>query len=914
MEKDVMTTRKIIPVLLTASALVAGTWGSSLPFPADGGAAQSAAEPGATLSTEVLGYVSRLYIEPERSGLKPFVTSALDRLETHYPEILASVDEDAGKATLRVDREKRVFDLPPEGSLLEAAGLLDDIVDFIAGHLSPPVDVEKLRYETLRGGLRSLDPHSRLHDPRSAGEFNARTTGSFGGVGFTVNSIEEKMTVLEVMPETPAARVGLAQGDGILAVDGTATDGMTVRDLVDRVRGEPGTEVTLTVSRSTWETPRKLTPTREVIVMNSVEKRILGDGKVPLLYLAVNRFQKDTDSQILRALNDAAEEEIGGLILDLRNNPGGLLDTAVKVSDIFLDDGFIVSIKKRSGISNVRKASMFGVVREQLPLVVLVNGGSASASEVVSAALKKTRALVVGERTFGKGSAQQMIGLSDGGGLVLTIAHYLTPGGVSIQSRGVSPDIVLSPVTLGKTMRLRPVDGRPRESLHENAFSPAERPGPNDDGEGILIEYRLEEGEGEPAAGKPSHPAAAGGAPAEDFAVRFAARMLRSEGSSSRKEDFLSRIGPLLEEVRREEQAGIEEAFSGLHISWTPPGDHEEEGTLEAGLTPDVVLQPGATVPLSLWVRNTGDTPLYRVWGRTLSDNPLLRNLDFAFGELAPGERRSATIELTVPASKEERWDAVDARIFSAAGHEGVAAGTLARTLADKAPDLAYSYAFTEAQANEPAPRGDAVMEAGERRLQLKVTVRNRGERGLEKVQVKTGPRTDSGLTIAPRSRSIARLGGEEEGEVTFDLRLPEDSPGETFEIPLSFFASDFGILLNDRIRIQAGEAHPTAVKRFPPRLTFGPVVKRTDSDRIELAVTAADDGPVKDVYAYRGHEKIFYARNAAGGPSFLNTLDIPLEEGLNRIMVFARDGDGIVSQKTAFVFRSLQESPSPPL
>lgn len=902
-----VATRKIAVVLLAAGALAAGTWAASLPFPADGGTAYRAAESSGTISREVLELVSRLYVEPGRVGPAAFIRSAFDHLETHYPEILVSIDEDAGLATLRVDREERGFDLPGEESLLEAAGLLDDAVAFAAEHLPPPVDVEKLRYETLRGGLRSLDPHTRIIDPRSVGEFNVRTTGSFGGVGFTVVSIEERITVLKVLPRTPAARVGLKQGDGILAVDGTPTGGMLVRDVVEKVRGTPGTEVTLTVGRSTWETPRELTPRREIIRMKSVENRILRGSETPILYLAVSRFQKDTDIQVREALNEAAPEKPGGVILDLRNNPGGLLDTAVKMSDIFLDEGFIVSMKKRHGVSSVRRASMFGVVREQLPLVVLVNGRSASAAEVVSAALKDTRALVIGEETFGKGSAQRMYSLSDGGGLLLTIAHYLTPGNISIQSRGVRPDIVLSPVVVGEKMRLRPIEGHSRESQHENTFSPPDRLDRGDGG--VTFEY-LQEGK-------------AGDTPEEDFAVRFAARMLGAagtDGASSKKKVFLSRIGPMLEEVRREEQAAVEEAFRKVDVSWAPGPDHGSEGALEAGLSPEVVLEPGTTVPISLWVRNTGEEPLYRVWGRTISDNPLLANLDFAFGVLSPGERRSSTIEVTVPAAKEERWDTFAVRILATGESEGLVVGTFAHTLAhtaaDNAPDLAYSYSYTVADEypGEPARRGDGVIEAGEQQVQLKVTVRNRGGQSLEEVRVKIGPRTDSGLIIDPRDRTIALPDGGEGRNVTFDVRLREDYSGESFDIPLSFFASDYGILLNDRISIPVGEDSPTAVKRFPPRLSFEPVEMRTDRDRIKLAVNAVDDEQVKDVYAYRGHEKIFYARNTTGGPSFPATLDVPLEEGLNRIMVFARDQNDIVSQKTVFIFRSHGGSPISPL
>ena len=308
------------------------------------------------------------------------------------------------------------------------------------------VDETKLIHGAIRGMVQSLDSHSAFMTPEEFRVLRADTEGRFGGIGCEVDVRGGVLTVMMPLEGTPADLAGIRPGDRIIEIDGEPSEGMSLQDAVVQMRGEPGSTVTLVIRRSDVEDPIELTVTRAVIRVESLEARTLEPG---LGYLRIRTFQEDTSSRLHEALDRLEREqrsELRGLVLDLRGNPGGLVNQAVEVSDTFLDQGVIVTTRGRGGRLMVEERAHRRGTRTDLLLVVLVDGQSASASEIVVGALQDHhRAVIMGTRTYGKGSVQNVIELPDGSGLKLTVARYHTPSGRCIQGQGIEPDIHVDP-------------------------------------------------------------------------------------------------------------------------------------------------------------------------------------------------------------------------------------------------------------------------------------------------------------------------------------------------------------------------------------------------------------------------------------------------------------------------------------
>ncbi len=308
------------------------------------------------------------------------------------------------------------------------------------------VDPQKLIYGAIKGMLKALDPHSSFLTPDLYREMEVETKGSFGGIGIEITIKDGVLTIVSPIEGTPGYKAGLKPGDKIIKINGVSTRGITLTEAVKKLRGPKGTKVTITIYREGVEKPFDVTIVRDIIEIKSVKAKLLKD----IGYIRIRQFQETTDKELEDVLKKW-QGKIKALILDLRNNPGGLLDQAVKVSDLFLDKGIIVSIKgRKEKTGHVFKATK-EVYLKGVPMVVLVNAGSASASEIVASALQDhKRAILVGTRTFGKGSVQTIFPMDDGSAIRLTTAKYYSPSGKEIQGKGVNPDVVVEEVEVKK--------------------------------------------------------------------------------------------------------------------------------------------------------------------------------------------------------------------------------------------------------------------------------------------------------------------------------------------------------------------------------------------------------------------------------------------------------------------------------
>ena len=328
-------------------------------------------------------------------------------------------------------------------STYELLNLFGDVFERVRSDYVEPVSDEKLIESALNGMLTSLDPHSSYLNAKSFKDMRDSTSGEFGGLGIEVTMENGLVKVVSPIDDTPAAKAGVKSGDFISEIDTTPVMGLTLSDAVEKMRGEAGSVVSLTILREGLKAPMKVNLERAVIKVKSVRGKIEND----VAYVRVTQFQETTTSQMEAEITRQLKEigpKAKGVVLDLRNNPGGLLDQAISVSDAFLERGEIVSTRERDPKNTRRYGATAGDIISGLPMVVLINEGSASASEIVAGALKDhKRAVVLGTKSFGKGSVQTVIPVREHGAIRLTTARYYTPSGTSIQATGIEPDIMV---------------------------------------------------------------------------------------------------------------------------------------------------------------------------------------------------------------------------------------------------------------------------------------------------------------------------------------------------------------------------------------------------------------------------------------------------------------------------------------
>lgn len=354
--------------------------------------------------------------------------------------------------------------LPPRASPYRRLGILSQVMAHIENSYVDPVDEDHLIDGAIRGMVGSLDPHSAWLNAEEYALLESDTTGQFGGVGIEIDARGDFLTVISPIAGSPAARLGVRAGDEIVSIDGRDARGLDVDEAVRRMRGAPGTHVRVVFQRRGQTEPMRLDMVREVVHVSSVDSHPLDGGYG---YINLKSFQERASEEMDRALDELTRQSGGhlrGLVLDLRNNPGGLLDESVFIADEFLSSGVIVSTRGRDdGARDEARAHTAGT-RPEFPIVVLVNEYTASAAEILAGALQDhRRATLVGTRTFGKGSVQTVIDLPDGSALKLTIARYFTPSGRSIQAQGIAPDVQVEQVDLPEEPAAGSADAPERE-------------------------------------------------------------------------------------------------------------------------------------------------------------------------------------------------------------------------------------------------------------------------------------------------------------------------------------------------------------------------------------------------------------------------------------------------------------------
>lgn len=380
---------------------------------------------------------------------------------------------------------------------LEELRAFTDVYARIKKDYVEEIDDKTLLEHAIRGMLAGLDPHSAYLDSDEFRELQIGTSGEFGGLGIEVGMEDGFVKVISPIDDTPAQRAGVKAGDTIIRLDNKPVKGMSLNDAVKVMRGKRGSDIELTIIREGVEQPLKIVVTRDVIRVTSVRKRMLEPG---FGYVRVTNFQSKTSQILLDSVKDLKKQaggELNGLVMDLRNNPGGVLNGAVGVTDAFVEDGLIVYTEGRVDDSTLKYSASKGDVLDGAPMVVLINGGSASASEIVAGALQDhKRAVIMGTNSFGKGSVQTILPLKENSALKLTTARYFTPSGRSIQAQGIVPDIRLDDLQVSKTeaREFQPLkEADLTGHLENNKGKEGDTPAANGDASLASSDYQLSE-------------------------------------------------------------------------------------------------------------------------------------------------------------------------------------------------------------------------------------------------------------------------------------------------------------------------------------------------------------------------------------------------------------------------------------
>jgi carboxyl-terminal processing protease len=794
----------------TLTGLMQGDRGPLFDGPSGSAVAWAQTPPGVydlaslSLFNRVVLQVRENYVDPARIDPDRMLAYALDRVQSTVPQVVAlfdaDLDEGPRRVEMRVGAQREVFELPPVQSVFEMSFRLRSIFRFLAEHLDPEeTDLREVEYAAINGMLSTLDPHSVLLSPTVYREMRTANRGSFGGLGIVISVREGQLTIMSPIAGTPAAEQDLRSGDRIVRIDDESTINMTIEEAVQRLRGEPQTQVRLEISRTGWAEPHSYTLTRQIINIQSVRHQDLGNG---IAYVRLNEFAERTSADLRSALAEmAGSEPLRGLVLDLRNNPGGLLQQAIRVSDAFLREGTIVTTVAGERTREENVANGRGT-EPGYPIVVLVNPGSASASEIVAGALKAHgRAVVVGDRTFGKGSVQHLIEFADGSALKLTVAQYLTPGDESIQGVGIVPDIQLHAATItDDRLDLYPnEENRASESNYERSLT-SDRLRSQDERPSSVLSYWW--------APEPTDPLAIRDPDAfeMDFEIEFARQLLLASGETADRGRMLADTLPVIERTRQEQMGVLREELRARRVDWSPGDNVVQPVRMEVTTEPaDGRVRAGDRISWTVTVTNDGTRPLHRVRAVSTSDYRLFDDREFVFGVVQPGESRSWTVDFDVSREDRSRVESIRFDAFMETIPLQAHTTGLVRVEGQPRPQFGLTYLIDDIEGGN----GDGQLQVGESiRFVLDVTNIGVGESGETILALRN--RSDEAIFLRAGRQTVEPLmpGGSARAEFSFEVRAPPEDG--VVRLNLDALDTVFQEYLVEELRIPVTEARTT--------------------------------------------------------------------------------------------------------
>jgi len=749
------------------------------------------------LMDSILSIVQSYYVDSKRVENSGLLTVAVNSMNT-IPGVKAG--ETVGKVWIETDNGRKDFLVSNPPTYQEIIDTLTSISAEISGQqgITPTQEnaagVQQASVDVLNNVLMQLDAHSALLSPESYKELRQGTEGSFGGLGVLVGIRDNLLTVIKPLPRSPAQRAGILRYDRILGIDGKSTYGHTLDELVEYMRGEPGTPVKLSLLREGAEAPAEMSMQREVIQVDSVTShKVKAPPGVKILRLVIESFSSRTSREVLGGIKKFRAENNGkmhGLILDMRANPGGLLDQAVQVADLFLQNGVIVSTKGRR--EEIETAGT-GFDEVGFPLAVLIDSDSASASEIVAGALQDHgRAVIIGQPSFGKGSVQTIFELPGERALKLTIARYYTPSGRSIQNTGIIPDVWLQPVYRSDTNEnllgsFRYRNERFLRNHLESSASGTDYAAPKFAMKGYYLSSNRMETEFDERK--------------EDRELEIATDLLykvhKSYGDqvlpgTIRSSHWLGIAGPhLLGKINSWDEKTSQwlQASHGLNWDEKPVStDPQSKLKIVVDSTQYQEVQPGDRISLKYTVKNTGPVraPRFSVFVR--SEAAAIDTKEYLIGSVADGDSMTGTLEFQLPKNIEE--GPIQLRI-------GVGADGW------PTPEAVSDYwievktkLFSELDAHvdlveETGGEVDGVLECRET-AKLQVTFYNRGNSSVDNLAVSVMNLAGSQVALKDAVKNLDAIGPGESKVLRFELKAAKDM--QSAEIGFGIFADSDGL------------------------------------------------------------------------------------------------------------------------
>ena len=786
--------------------------------------------------TATLDKIRKKYVEPDRVKPRQMFLGALDMIQKTVAQVIVSHAKNEKTVTVRVEEKEQKFRVDNVQGHWDVAARLREVFVFLQKNLKgKEVKLDQIEYAAANGILRTLDPHSVFLSPEAYEEMNVSTSGHFGGLGIVISMRDQMLTVMRPMPGTPAGRAGLKRLDRILKINNESTLNMPLSDAVDRLRGKPGSQVTIWIHRDGdegWSGTRPFELNREIIRVSSVVSEKLGEG---VGYVRIKQFQQTTTKELQAALrNLSAAKSLNGLVLDLREDPGGLLDQAGQVVDTFLEEGMIFATVGESEGRHEQQAKRQGT-QPNYPIVVLVNEGSASASEIVTGALRnQDRAVVLGRTTFGKGSVQLVFPevTPEKAALKLTIAQYLVPGDISIQGTGVMPDIMLEPMTADTLeMDLFVNESGMRERDLQKTLSAGGRrvqqPATYN------LRYNLPESVRAEIRER--------GSTLDDVFVRdtpiqIAARLVSSMKPGKRSKQ-LAQLSGVLEELQEAELKEVAADLKDLGVDWSAPPQADFEGAQPKDISvklwsdrPGDSVTAGEEMTLSVEVTNGSTQPLYQLRAITKSHAGYYDQRELVFGKVLPGETKTAQVALgwcqtegrkpgstkrvpldakricRLPKDAVDRQDVVDVRFF-AEGSEPPAAVSFRPTVVSlPRPVFAYSYHI----ADNRAANENGYLEKGEG-ASIFLRVKNVGTGRTYETQANLQNLTGDGLLLKKGRFDISGMKPGETRDVEFTLDVLKTLAADELKLEMSIADRDLAVFASEKLVV------PVVSKRAAP-------------------------------------------------------------------------------------------------
>ncbi|HSD86165.1 MAG TPA: MXAN_5808 family serine peptidase [Kofleriaceae bacterium] len=753
----------------------------------------------------VLVRIKERYVDPSRIDPRKMLYAALDNVQFNIPEVLVEPDLARNKVAVAVNDKREIFDTDDVDSPWRLSAKLKRIFRFIETNMNAGTDLSKVEYSAVNGMLSTLDPHSILMDPEAARDMDVSTSGKFGGLGIVIRMIDRKLTVVKPMKDTPAWQKGIKAGDHIVKINNELTENLTSNEAVDRMRGKPNTGVTLWVERKGTPNLLRFDLVRDVIRVSQVEYKLLDKG---VGYIKVKQFSKGISSDVADALKEMSGKGATSWILDLRYNPGGLLEEAVQLSDLFVDSGTVVTTV--SGRDREARRAERGFGDTTSSLAVLVNGGSASASEIVAGALKNLdRAVIIGTRTFGKGSVQELYDNEDRSKLKLTIAQYLTPGDRSIQNLGIVPDIQLQRMYIPEkndaptdfVRMLAPTHTYGEKDLDAHLVSTYAKDGDKPAFEvPFLVERKKPAVGDQPATAPPDDEDGPDEDEiVEDWEMRFAKEIVSGVSASTRPR-LVAGAGKIVQKFRAEEEKKLVAALSTIGVDWSAPAAAQtDNANLDVSITTSSTtsIQAGQDISVTATVKNTGTGTAWRVLPRVQADDSVFQDVELPIGKVGPGETKTFTAKVKVPPDALDRVDRLGVEIREMRNAPSHVAPAEVKVEALPRPVFAYSWQLVD------DGNGDGLVQRGEK-YKLQVSVKNTGQGPTQEATVLLRNATGDGVVLEKsRFEFKDAIAPGQTKELEFPLATDATLKADEVVLELMAYDNQLDVQASDKLRFK---------------------------------------------------------------------------------------------------------------